>query len=77
MNKVKCKDCIYAKVDKYMSGYKWKAYECSNSYSDYYKCILNCTRGGYQLDNISWKGCEYGIKNKEVEDFENRRNKIR
>jgi hypothetical protein len=59
---IKCISCKFAKEDKKASDSKWKAYECSNPKSEYYKALLNTTPDGGKLKRISWSGCSLGEK---------------
>jgi len=59
-NHVRCSCCKYVRPDYFSSGRKWTAYECSNSKSEYYRCLLNIGEDGAKLRWIAWPGCENG-----------------
>jgi len=58
----KCgKGCEYRNTDEICPKQivKWTAFECGCPDSDYYKSLLNVSKGGEKLDSITWTGCEY------------------
>lgn len=57
---IKCISCRFARHNPRFSDKSWKAYECTNPHSDYYKCLLNLTRNGDKQHRISWNGCALG-----------------
>jgi hypothetical protein len=40
---------------------KWAAMECGCSAGEFYRALLNVTRGGDMLDEITWSGCNEGV----------------
>ena len=60
--KIMCISCRYAQVDESASEKNWKAYECTNADSEYYKALLNVTPHGNKNRRISWSGCDKGSK---------------
>lgn len=58
--KVMCINCKYARVDDSASIGTWKAYECSNTNSEFHKALLNVGIHGEMHKRISWCGCEQG-----------------
>jgi hypothetical protein len=58
--RVPCSSCKYAEIDVMYSTCCWKAYECRNPESDYYKALLNITKNGKELPYITWIGCSWG-----------------
>ncbi len=65
-NKIKCANCIYARVDKQASERNWTAYECGNSKSEFYHALLNVTANGGKQGQITWRGCELGEEAEET-----------
>ena len=57
---IKCEQCRFVRHDPSADYSKWRAYECGNRKSIYYKALLNTTRNGDMLTYIAWRGCEYG-----------------
>ena len=57
---IRCAQCRFARPDRNASTRKWKAYECGNSNSKYYKALLNITIGGAKLPWLAWVGCACG-----------------
>lgn len=39
---------------------KWKAIECGNPVSEYYRGLLNVTSGGDKQTRVTWGGCPLG-----------------
>ena len=60
--RIRCASCKYVRPDKDASERFWTAYECVNSKSEYYGCLLNITRAGDKQREITWRGCKYGIE---------------
>lgn len=60
VNRIRCALCQFVKEDKSMSTNTWKAYECGNFESEYYRCLLNVSRSGNMLSAVTWSGCRYG-----------------
>jgi hypothetical protein len=58
--KIKCADCEFAKPDLKASEEYWKAYECVNISSKYYKALLNVAISGERQYQITWVGCDEG-----------------
>ena len=58
--RVECASCKYVNEDLNVSDCKWTAFECGNSKSEYFRCLLNITYNGDKLHNIEWPGCESG-----------------
>ena len=58
--KIKCRDCRFARVDENAGDRDWTAYECGNPESEYHKALINVTPNGERMKNISWQGCEAG-----------------
>ena len=59
-NEIKCTQCRFVRIDRDASEKGWKAYECGNRNSEYYKALLNVTPRGEMLKRITWEGCEEG-----------------
>ena len=57
---MECACCKYVRPDYKMSGRKWIAYECGNSKSEYFRCLLNVSVGGAKQRKITWTGCDKG-----------------
>ena len=57
---IRCKECRFARPDPKASDRNWTAYECGNRDSEYYRALLNITRGGAKLSWITWAGCAWG-----------------
>lgn len=65
--KVPCVNCIYATEDRKASVGSWTAYECSNPESMFYLALLNVTKCGKKLRQITWSGCDKGKRRDEGE----------
>ncbi len=59
---IKCALCRFVREDKSMSERAWKAYECGNAKSEYYRCLLNISRDGNMMPSVKWHGCSCGQK---------------
>jgi len=57
---IKCEQCRFVRHDPSADDGKWRAYECGNRKSEYYKALLNVTKSGKELPCITWTGCELG-----------------
>jgi len=57
-----CKSCQFATVDKSACEGTWMAYECSNPESEYHRSLLNISINGEKQKIISWSGCDKGIR---------------
>lgn len=64
---IRCISCKYAQVDDSVSDPEWKAYECNNKESEYYKALLNVSEEGLRRKTITWKGCECGKRREAIE----------
>ena len=65
MEHVRCARCKYVRPDMNASGWNWTAFECGNSKSEYYKCLLNISVSGNKLQRIIWSGCKYGSEGRD------------
>ena len=59
---IRCVACRFVREDRSMSEKVWKAYECGNAKSEYYRCLLNININGGRLSEVVWKGCGCGEK---------------
>ena len=66
MGRVRCACCKYVRPDKKASERKWTAYECGNSRSEFFRCLLNIDVYGQQLRQIEWTGCESGSERQDA-----------
>ena len=57
---ITCSRCRYVRQDKLCSEADWVAIECGNPRSDYYRALLNVTKGGDKCARIIWQGCPCG-----------------
>ena len=57
---ITCSHCAYVREDKLSSEPDWTAFECGNPRSEYYRALLNITKGGDKCDRIIWRGCPCG-----------------
>lgn len=55
---MKCIQCKFAGVDSHASTKKWKAIECKNPDSEFYKFLLNVDYDGNEQKRITWIGCK-------------------
>jgi hypothetical protein len=60
VDNINCEQCRFVQHDPSADEGKWRAYECGNHKSVYYKALLNITKSGKELSNITWIGCELG-----------------
>ena len=61
----KCANCRFVRPDIKASERHWTAYECGNSKSEYYRCLLNISIEGEKLTWLAWPGCEYGSEGRD------------
>jgi len=57
---IRCAQCRFVRQDVNAGDGNWKAYECGNRESEYYKALLNVSVRGDKLSRISWPGCPCG-----------------
>jgi len=59
-NHIRCSKCRFVRHDVNASEPNWKAYECGNKKSPYYKALLNVNPDGDMLRRVTWSGCPCG-----------------
>ena len=57
---IRCSKCRFVRQDEDASELGWKAYECGNRKSPYYKSLVNSSVNGEMLRRITFSGCAYG-----------------
>ena len=65
---MECACCKYVRPDYNASERNWTAYECGNSKSEYFGCLLNISDGGVPQRQITWTGCDSGIRLEERQE---------
>ena len=59
-SRVRCSRCRYVRRDPAADQPGWKAMECGNQDSEYYRALLNVTVDGDTQSRITWGGCPLG-----------------